>query len=219
MKSSLRKLLLVLLLGFLSAPASAVTLPDPANDVDLSPNGIRTQDSIVLAGGCFWGMQAVFQHLSGVTKVVAGYAGGNQYDAKYEFVSEGTTGHAESVAITYDMSQLTLGHILKVFFAIAHDPTQLNYQGPDHGNQYRSAIFYRNAEQQKFAADYIAQLNAAGVFSKPIVTTLEALPAFYPAEEFHQDFLKKHPKNPYIVANDLPKLMALEKEFPYLYVK
>jgi peptide-methionine (S)-S-oxide reductase len=154
-----------------------------------------------------------------VTKAVSGYAGGNASTASYETVSSGTTGHAESVQVTYDPSQVTLGQILKVYFSVAHDPTELNRQGPDHGTQYRSAIFFGSPEQQKIAAAYIAQLDQAKTFSGPIVTKLEPLQAFYPAEGYHQDYARLHPTNAYIATNDLPKVVALEKQYPQLYVE
>jgi len=184
--------------------------PDPAVDVPAT-GGTQTA---VLAGGCFWGMEAVFDHLKGVTRVVSGFSGGEKKTAHYETVSTGTTGHAESVEITFDPSQLTFGEILKVYFAVAHNPTELNRQGPDTGTQYRSAIFYMNDEQKKVAEAYIQQLDAAHVFSRPIVTQLVPFHGFYPAEAYHQHYLENHPDNPYIVYNDLPKLAALKKEFP-----
>jgi peptide-methionine (S)-S-oxide reductase len=194
-----------------------VTLPDPALDEQIS--GQKPGDStIVLAGGCFWGVQAVFQHVKGVTKAVSGYAGGEQRTAQYELVSGGETGHAESVEVTYDPARVTLGQILKVYFSVAHNPTELNYQGPDHGTQYRSAIFYATPEQKKIAAAYIDQLNKAKAFSSPIVTTLEPLAEFYAAEGYHQDYARLHPGNPYIVQNDLPKVANLQKEFPDLFM-
>ncbi len=203
-----------------AAPLSP--LPDPVLDTPLmQSNGSapKPQAEIVLAGGCFWGVQAVFQHTKGVVKAISGYAGGKAETAHYEMDNSGTTGHAEAVQVTYDPTQITLGKILKVFFAVAHDPTELNRQGPDRGTQYRSAIFTNAPEQQKVARAYIAQLNQAGIFSQPIVTTIEPLPAFYPAEDYHQNFAKLHPDNPYIIINDLPKIAALEKTFPELYVR
>jgi peptide-methionine (S)-S-oxide reductase len=199
------------------ATAHATPLPDPTFDTPLTK--VSSSDNITLAGGCFWGVQAVFQHMKGVTKAVSGYAGGNASTASYETVSSGTTGHAESVQVTYDPSQVTLGQILKVYFSVAHDPTELNRQGPDHGTQYRSAIFFGSPEQQKIAAAYIAQLDQAKTFSGPIVTKLEPLQAFYPAEGYHQDYARLHPTNAYIATNDLPKVVALEKQYPQLYVE
>ncbi|HKW42009.1 MAG TPA: peptide-methionine (S)-S-oxide reductase MsrA [Gemmatimonadales bacterium] len=173
----------------------------------------------VLAGGCFWGVDAVFKHVKGVSRVVSGYAGGNGTTATYDVVSSGATGHAESVQITYDPSQISYSRLLQVFFSVAHDPTELNRQGPDVGTQYRSAIFYGDDDQKQTALRYIDQLSKAKVFPRPIVTEVAALQGFYPAEEYHQDFLAKHPYYPYIVFNDLPKLKALEKQFPSLYKK
>jgi peptide-methionine (S)-S-oxide reductase len=188
------------------------TFPDAAVDVPAAA-GQGTQ-SAVLAGGCFWGVEAVFERLKGVTNVVAGFAGGEKSTAHYETVSTGTTGHAESVKITFDPSQITYGQLLKVYFAIAHDPTELNRQGPDSGTQYRSAIFYMDDEQKRVAEAYIQQLNAAHVFSKPIVTQVVPYHGFYAAEGYHQHYLDNHRDNPYIVYNDLPKLEALKKQYP-----
>jgi peptide-methionine (S)-S-oxide reductase len=171
----------------------------------------------VFAGGCFWGVDAVYKHLKGVKKVVSGYAGGNAATASYMLVGTGTTGHAESVQVTYDPSQIAYADLLKVFFAVAHDPTELNRQGPDVGPQYRSAIFYADAQQKELAERYIAQLNAAKVFGKRIVTQVAPLDKFYPAEDYHQNYLALHPNQPYIVYNDLPKLEALKKQFPAWY--
>lgn len=171
---------------------------------------------VVLAGGCFWGMQAVFQQLRGVTSAVAGYAGGNASTAHYEIVSTGETGHAESVEITYDPSRITFKQLLDVYFLVAHDPTELNRQGPDDGTQYRSEIFYTTAEQRAQAEAYIAQLERKRVFSAPIVTKLAQLQGFYRAEDYHQDFVAKNPDNPYVVINDKPKLANLRARFPQL---
>jgi len=173
--------------------------------------------SAVFAGGCFWGVDAVFRHVKGVSKVISGYAGGGADTANYETVSTGTTGHAESVEVTYDPSQVSYDDLLKVFFLVAHDPTELNRQGPDSGTQYRSAIFYANDEQKKMADDYIAQLDQQKAFSEPIVTKVVPLSGFYPAEAYHQNYLALHPDQPYIVINDLPKLERLQKAFPALY--
>jgi peptide-methionine (S)-S-oxide reductase len=170
----------------------------------------------VLAGGCFWGVEAVFERLEGVQDVVSGYAGGSKATAHYQIVSTGTTGHAESVQITYDPRQISYGTLLKVFFAVAHDPTELNRQGPDEGTQYRSSIFYTTPEQKTIAEDYIRQLDAAKIFRRRIVTTVVPLQGFYPAEGYHQQFLDRNRTNPYIVYNDLPKLDHLKKEFPEL---
>ncbi len=172
-----------------------------------------------LAGGCFWGMQLVFEHVKGVVSVTAGYSGGSAGTAQYETVSTGETGHAESVKIIYDPSKITFGTLLKVFFSVAHDPTELNYQGPDEGTQYRSAIFYTEDDQKRIAGAYISQLDAAKIFRHKIVTELTPLIAFYPAEAYHQDYAVHNPNSPYIVFNDLPKLDHLRKELPDLYVK
>ena len=190
---------------------AASRFPDPPQDV--KPTGEQTA---VLAGGCFWGVEAVFERLAGVTDVVSGFAGGSAATAHYAVVSMGATGHAESVKITYDSSKITYGQLLKVFFAVAHDPTQLNRQGPDEGTQYRSSIFYSTPEQQAVAEAYIKQLDASKVFRRPIVTKVVPLEGFYPAEAYHQNYLVNHRTNPYIVYNDLPKLDHLEKEFPEL---
>jgi peptide-methionine (S)-S-oxide reductase len=197
-----------------SAVEEAVVIPAPALDVQAA--GAKTATA-VFAGGCFWGVQGVFQHVKGVTKAVSGYAGGKADTATYEVVSSGTTGHAESVEVTYDPSQVSYGQLLQVYFSVAHNPTQLNYQGPDHGTQYRSAVFPMNAEEQKVAAAYIAQLDAAKAFPEPIVTKIEPFTGFYAAEQYHQDFLTNNPDYPYIVINDLPKVAALKKVFPALY--
>ncbi len=171
---------------------------------------------VVLAGGCFWGMQAVFEQLRGTTSVVAGYAGGKAATAHYDMVSTGQTGHAESVDVTYDPSQLSFGRILQVYFLVAHDPTELNRQGPDEGTQYRSEIFYTTSEQKAQAQAYIAQLQRDGTFRAPIVTTLAPLHGFYRAEEYHQDFVAHNPFDPYVLINDKPKLAQLRREFPQL---
>jgi len=197
-------------------PASAAaTLPDPADDMPRATT--RTLETAVFAGGCFWGIEAVFEHVKGVTDAVSGYAGGTAATANYETVSTGRTGHAESVRVTYDASRITYGQLLKVFFSVAHDPTELNRQGPDTGPQYRSAIFYQNDQQRRVATAYVAQLQKAKAFDRPIVTQLTALDKFYPAEAYHQDYLAQHPTQPYIVINDLPKLAALKKHFGDLY--
>ena len=193
--------------------AHTAPLPDPIIDVQKTP----TPQKAVFAGGCFWGTQAVFEHVKGVTSVEAGYAGGESSTADYEVVSSGTTGHAESVSVTFDSSQITYGQLLKIFFSVAHDPTELNRQGPDVGTQYRSAIFYANDEQKRTAEAYIAELNKDKAFSSPIVTQVSALKQFYPAEAYHQDYALHNPDNPYIYLNDRPKVVALKKEFPALY--
>jgi peptide-methionine (S)-S-oxide reductase len=189
-------------------------LPSPA--VDLPP-GPATSATIVLAGGCFWGVQGVFQHVKGVTNAVSGYAGGEKRTADYDAVSSGRTGHAESVQVTYDPRQISYGRLLQIFFSVAHDPTELNRQGPDTGTQYRSAIFPTTAEQADVAKAYIAQLDQAHAFKKPIVTKIEADRAFYPAEGYHQDYLTRNPSNPYIAFNDLPKIEDLKRLSPDLY--
>ena len=175
------------------------------------------EDTAVFAGGCFWGVEAVFEHVKGVKSAVSGYAGGSAANPSYEIVSTGDTGHAESVQVIYDPSQVSYGKLLQVFFSVAHDPTQLNRQGPDHGTQYRSAIFYSTPQQQRVAEAYIKQLTAAKTFSRPIVTQVAKLSAFYPAEAYHQDYLAHHPNQLYIVINDQPKVAALKKQFPAEY--
>ena len=177
----------------------------------------HSKQTAVLAGGCFWGVDAVFKHVKGVANVVSGYSGGSASTAQYETVSTGTTGHAESVKITFDPSQVSYSELLRVFFSVATDPTQLNRQGPDEGTQYRSVIFYADEDQMQIALAYIDQLNKARVFSGPIVTQVVPFKAFYPAEEYHQNFLARNPTYPYIVYNDLPKLRELQKQFPDLY--
>jgi peptide-methionine (S)-S-oxide reductase len=195
--------------------AVAPPLPDPAVDAPRTPGGAA--QSAVFAGGCFWGVQAVFQHVNGVLKATSGYAGGDAKDAHYETVSTGRTGHAESVKVVYDPARVSYGQLLKVFMSVAHDPTQLDHQGPDWGPQYRSAIFYASDEQRRIAQAYIAQLQAAHAFAQPVVTRLAPLQGFYEAEAYHQDYLHKHPGEPYIVINDLPKLAQLKAMFPALY--
>jgi len=194
--------------------ATAARLPDPVVDIGRTTGPRRTA---VLAGGCFWGMEAVFEHLRGVTEVVSGYAGGPPATASYEQVGSGITGHAEAIRITYDPSRLSYGQLLKVFFAVAHDPTERNRQGPDEGSQYRSAIFVSDPTQQKVAQAYITQLGKAGVFSRPIATKVELAKGFYPAEPYHQNFVARNPTNPYVMVNDLPKLNRLRAQFPGLY--
>ena len=197
------------------AASAAVTIPDPAVDVPLA--AASGQRVAVFAGGCFWGIQAVFEHVKGVISATSGYSGGSVANPDYERVSSGTTGHAESVRIVFDPSQITYGRLLKVFFAVAHDPTELDRQGPDVGTQYRSAIFYTNAGQRRVAEAYIAQLDAAHVFDRPIVTQVVPFKAFYDAEAYHQDFADRHPDNAYIVINDAPKVANLKRELPELY--
>ena len=198
-----------------SAPPSAVTLPHPLLDAAIAPGA--ADEVAVLAGGCFWGVQGVFEHVKGVTGVTAGYAGGDVNTATYDQVSTSSTGHAESVRITFDPSQVSYGQILRVFFSVAHDPTQLNRQGPDAGPQYRSAIWYTTDEQKRVAQAYIDQLTRAKTFSRPIVTQLSPLRGFYPAEGYHQDYLVHHPHDMYIVINDLPKIEQLRRQLPELY--
>jgi peptide-methionine (S)-S-oxide reductase len=208
-----------LLLGavYLGRPAAAaedaVVIPPPAQD---RVNGEGTQTA-VLAGGCFWGVQGVFQHTRGVTSAVSGYAGGVKENAEYEKVGTGRTGHAESVQIKFDPTQISYGKILQIYFSVVHDPTQLNRQGPDSGPQYRSTIFVQNDAQRQAAEAYIAQLNAAKVYPKPIATTIEAGKTFFPAEDYHQDYLTLHPYQPYIAYNDIPKVENLKRLFADLY--
>ncbi|MFL5483434.1 MAG: peptide-methionine (S)-S-oxide reductase MsrA [Gemmatimonadaceae bacterium] len=197
------------------APRTNGSVSAPVVGAELS--AAPAEDTAVFAGGCFWGIEAVFDHVKGVKKAISGYAGGNLANPTYEQVSTGDTGHAESVEVIYDPSQVAYGKLLQIFFSVAHDPTQLNRQGPDHGTQYRSAIFYRNAQQQRVAESYIKQLTAAKTFSSPIVTQVGALHGFYEAEEYHQHYLEQHPNQLYIVINDKPKLVALRKEFPDIY--
>jgi peptide-methionine (S)-S-oxide reductase len=194
---------------------TATAIPAPA--VDEPASGHPKSETAVLSGGCFWGVQGVFQHVKGVSSAQSGYAGGDAATADYDTVSTGTTKHAESVRITYDPTQVTYGQLLRVFFGVVQDPTELNYQGPDVGPQYRSVIFTQDDTQQKVANAYIAQLNQAGAFPAPIVTTVSSGASFFPAEAYHQDYLNLHPDNAYIVANDLPKLGALKSDFPDLY--
>jgi peptide-methionine (S)-S-oxide reductase len=192
--------------------ASGKVFPDPAAD-QAATTGMQTA---VLAGGCFWGVAGVFERVKGVKDVVSGFSGGAKDTAHYERVSEGDTGHAESVKITYDPSVVTYGQLLKIYFAVAHDPTQLNYQGPDHGTQYRSAIFYTNDDQKRVAEAYIKQLDDLHIYRKPIVTQVTPLKAFYAAESYHQQYLDHNPDSPYIMINDMPKIAALKKQFPEL---
>jgi peptide-methionine (S)-S-oxide reductase len=211
-------MMLTLLAGAISCSAgsgAAAAVPAPAVD-ELKATASGKQTAVV-AGGCFWGIQAVFQHVKGVVSATSGYSGGSAKTAEYETVSTGETGHAESEQIVYDPSQITYGELLRIFFSVAHDPTELNRQGPDEGTQYRSVIFYGNDEQKHIAEAYIAQLNQARIFSKPIVTQLVPLKAFYPAEAYHQNYAATHPDNPYIAYNDAPKVEHLRREFPDLY--
>ena len=197
------------------AAEPAVTIPAPALDMPSPADG--GPQTVVLAGGCFWGVQGVFEHVKGVTQAVSGYSGGKKETAHYEMVGTEQTGHAESVQVTYDPKQISYGKILQIYFSVAHNPTELNYQGPDSGPSYRSAIFYANDEQKRVAQTYIAQLDKAHAFGAPIVTKLELLSGFYPAENYHQDFLVLHPTYPYIVFNDLPKVENLKRLFPDYY--
>jgi len=199
-----------------AATASHLEIPDPALDEPLA--SVKSERSVVLAGGCFWGVEAVFEHVRGVTQARSGYAGGSATTASYEQVSGGDTGHAEVVEIIYDPSVISYGQLLKVFFAVAHDPTQLNRQGPDIGTEYRSGIFFSNEEQRRIAQAYIEQLNKVKVFGQPIVTEVTALKSFHVAEDYHQDFLVRHRNLPYIVIHDLPKIENLRKKFPDLFV-
>ncbi len=213
-----RRLLGISLLALVQAcgaAESAVTLPAPALDIPAAD--AKGPQTAVFAGGCFWGVEAVFRHVKGVSSAVSGYAGGAANSANYQMVSSGTTGHAESVKVTYDPAQVSYGQLLKVFFSVAHDPTQLNRQGPDTGTQYRSAIFTTSDAQKRIAQAYVAQLDKAKIFGRAIVTEVVVLPAFYPAEAYHQNYLALNPTQPYIVFNDLPKLANLKTQFPDLY--
>lgn len=196
------------------AAERATVVPPPAED---PPPGAAATATAVIAGGCFWGVQGVFQHVKGVTNAVSGYAGGDAATANYEATSSGETGHAESVRVSYDPKQISYARLLQIYFSVAHDPTELNRQGPDVGTQYRSTIFAANPEQARIARHYIAQIDRARVFGKPIATTIEPLKAFYPAEAHHQDFMTRNPDHPYIAANDLPKVDNLKKVFPASY--
>lgn len=190
-------------------------LPTPA--IDLSTSTAAGQQTAVFAGGCFWGMEAVFEHVQGVSEVVSGYSGGTATTAHYQRVGSGQTGHAESVKVIYDPTQISYGQLLKVYFSVAHDPTTMNRQGPDVGTQYRSAVFFADPEQKRVAQAYIDQLQQAAVFSQPIATQLEPLQGFYPAEDYHQNFIDRNPLYPYVVVHDLPKLSQLQQQFPTLY--
>lgn len=202
--------------GLTAAHAAEHVIVVPAAAID-NPKVAGESQTAVLAGGCFWGVQGVFQHVKGVQRVLAGYSGGEKSTANYDTVSTGTTGHAESVQITFDPQVISYGEILRVYFSVAHDPTELNHQGPDDGTQYRSSIFYADATQQKIALAYIAQLDQARVFRQGIVTRVDALKGFYPAEDYHQDFLVHNPNYPYIVYNDLPKIANLKRLMPQMY--
>ena len=215
-----RYLILAILVGVglwfaASLAASASGFPAPATDAALAK--AKSEQSAVFAGGCFWGIQAVFQHVKGVLSATSGYSGGSAQTAEYETVSTGETGHAESVKVAYDPSEITYGQLLQVFFSVAHDPTQLNRQGPDVGVQYRSVIFYSTPQQKQISEAYISQLDKAKIFPRPIVTQVVPLQVFYPAEAYHQDYATRHPNNPYIVYNDAPKVTHLREQFPELY--
>jgi len=197
--------------------AETINRQIPAPAVDTPAAATKHSETAVLAGGCFWGMQGMFEHVKGVTRVVAGYSGGEASTAHYEMVGTETTGHAESVEITFDPKQISYGELLRLYFSVAHDPTELNRQGPDSGPSYRSEIFFTTPAQEKIARAYVDQLTKAKVFSSPIVTKIEPLKGFYAAEDYHQDYLVNHPSQPYIVFNDLPKIAALKKVYPQYY--
>ena len=194
------------------AAEAAVVIPAPAEDLAATPG--TAPETAVIAGGCFWGVQGVFQHVKGVTSAVSGYAGGDAATARYQAIGSGRTGHAEAVRITYDPRQISYGQLLQIYFSVAHNPTELNRQGPDTGTQYRSTVFPANAEQTRVARSYIAQLDKAKVFGRAIATTVEPLKGFYPAEAYHQDYMTRNPRQPYIVINDLPKVDNLKRVFP-----
>lgn len=221
--SAFSRRLILIVLGTISVAVaykmktpSAVGVPAPA--ANETKAATPAKETAVLAGGCFWGIQAVYQHVKGVISATSGYSGGSAKNPDYEMVSTGDTGHAESVQIVYDPSQLTYGQILQIFFSVAHDPTELNRQGPDEGTQYRSAIFYANDQQKQIAEAYIGQLETAKVYRHKIVTQVVPLKAFYPAEAYHQNYATLHPESPYIMFNDAPKVSHLKKEFPDLYI-
>jgi peptide-methionine (S)-S-oxide reductase len=200
-----------------NSSSEVVALPDPAADKALA--AAKGRETAVVAGGCFWGIQAVFERLKGVVRATSGYSGGAANTATYEKVCSGRTGHAEAVEIISDPSQISFGQILKVFFSVAHDPTQLNRQGPDNGTQYRSAIFYSSGDQKRISEAYVKQLDSAKVFRSPIVTQIVPLEAFYPAEDYHQGYMDLHPENMYIVINDYPKVENLRKHYPAMFVE
>lgn len=205
----------LVLFGAARAAAAGMNVPEPPRD---TPDMMKGTQTAVLAGGCFWGMEGVFERLKGVTDVTSGFSGGEASTAHYEIVSTGATGHAESIRIHYDPAQISYGTLLKVFFTVAHDPTELNFQGPDHGTQYRSVIFFANEGQRAVAEGYISMLDKAKMYPRPIVTEVVPLKAFYPAEDYHQHFLDKNPDYPYIVFWDMPKIAMLKKTYPYLVV-
>lgn len=205
------------LAGTISANAAEPAIAVPAASGKAQIASTAPSETVVLAGGCFWGVQGVFQHTQGVLRAVSGYAGGKREAATYEMVSSGSTGHAEAVQVTYDPRKISFGQILQIYFSVAHDPTQLNRQGPDHGTQYRSAIFTAGDQQKQAAEAYIAQINVAKVFASRIVTQVAPLQGFYPAEDYHQDYATLHPNQPYIAYNDLPKIANLQKMYPAIY--
>jgi peptide-methionine (S)-S-oxide reductase len=209
----------LLAFAFIGCTHAETRTPIPAPQVDVSLSAQHGKQTAIFAGGCFWGTQSVFERVKGVVATTAGYAGGAASTATYDQVTTETTGHAESVKVVYDPAKITYGTLLRIFFSVVHDPTQLNRQGPDVGTSYRSAIFYVNDEQRRISAAYIAQLNAAHVFSKPIVTELTPLKGFYDAESYHQDYALNNPNNPYILVCDRPKTEALKKEYPELFVE
>ena len=221
MTASSLRLALILAASLLAATAcnakAGTAAPVPAPTVDAPRASAPAKQTAVIAGGCFWGIQAVFQHVKGVISATSGYSGGTKKNPDYELVSSGTTGHAESVQVVFDPSQVTYGELLRVFFSVAHDPTEMNRQGPDEGTQYRSVIFYTSDEEKHIAEAYIAQLDAAKTFPHRIVTQVVPLQAFYPAESYHQDYAALHPDQPYIYFNDAPKVDHLKQEFPDLY--
>ncbi|MGA7613890.1 MAG: peptide-methionine (S)-S-oxide reductase MsrA [Thermoanaerobaculia bacterium] len=217
MKRSIATLALAALFVGCSASADGAKREIPAPQVDIPAAEATGPQVAVLAGGCFWGMQGVFEHVAGVTRVVSGFSGGNSTTAHYDAVSTESTGHAESVEITFDPKTISYGELLRIFFSVAHDPTQLNRQGPDVGPSYRSEIFFATPSQERVARAYIAQLTKEKIFTSPIVTKIEPLDGFFPAEDYHQDYLIKHPRQPYIVINDLPKIEALKRLYPQHY--
>jgi peptide-methionine (S)-S-oxide reductase len=217
MKKTLVAIVLATFVLSCGASADAVNKAIPAPELDTPAAEAKGPQVAVLAGGCFWGLQGMFEHVQGVTKVVAGYSGGEKATAHYEMVGTERTGHAESVEITFDPKQVSYGQLLRLFFSVAHDPTELDRQGPDRGPSYRSEIFFASPSQERVARAYVAQLTKAKVFASPIVTKIEPLKAFYPAEDYHQDYLIHNPHQPYIVYNDLPKIEALKQVYPQLY--
>jgi peptide-methionine (S)-S-oxide reductase len=217
MKKTLGLMAIVTLLLSCGANADAVNKAIPAPEVDMPAAEATGPQVAVLAGGCFWGLQGMFEHVQGVTRVVAGYSGGDKATAHYEMVGTERTGHAESVQITFDPKQISYGQLLRLFFSVAHDPTELDRQGPDRGPSYRSEIFFASPSQERVARAYVQQLTKAKVFSSPIVTKIEPLKGFYAAEDYHQDYLIHNPQQPYIVYNDLPKIEALKQAYPQVY--